>query len=187
MHLAAVLFAALLQTIDLSAWSGETFVLLPKPAKAQQYGYRSFDPALPYAEWVGKQLKVKSVEAGEPATIVFVAPDGSLLHAEAYNGTVHDIASVRELDEARQQYAGKTLTLRVAQLLTTQHAIDVGKGTRVKVKEIVAGDLDYEPFRFVLTTPDGREGFLDVQLTGTNVSPKLRGIDTFSQLFGGPD
>lgn len=184
MHVAALILAALLQTLELSSWPGERFVLLPKPVKSQQYGYRAFDPALPYAEWVGKVLTVKSVEEGNPAKIVFMTDDGRLLHAEAYEGSVHDVALQRDFDAARARWVGKTLRLRVAEILTPdEKAMKVGKGTPVTVTAIVPGDLDYEPFRFLLRLADGREGFVDVQLTGTNISRGMRGTDTFDQLF----
>lgn len=176
-------------TLEMDAWVGQRFVLMPKVAKAQQYGYQSFDPPLPYAEWVGKILTVTSVTPGSPAIVTFKADGGAALRAASYGTGIHDLAPLRDLDYAREQWVGKPLWLRVNEILTFDAAtgkfgsIALGKGARVTVHDVVASTFDYEPIRVVVVADDGRKGFLDVQLTGTNVSPKLRGTDTFDELF----
>lgn len=177
------------QTLEIDAWTGHAFVLLPKSPKAQQYGYRSFVPALPYAQWLGKTLTVTNVEQGAPAIVTFRASDGATVRAEAYNGTVHDLALASDLESAKKRWSGKALWLRVDDILTYDadgdkfRSIRLGKGARVVVKDVVGSSLDYEPAEFLLVADDGRSGFLDVQLSGTNVSKGMRGTDTFEQLF----
>jgi hypothetical protein len=111
----------------------------------------------------------------------------------AYSDKINYIAPTRDLTYARDTWVGRFLWLRGPDLLTFDAttekfgSIRVGKGARVKVTGVAAGLLDYEPVELELVADDGRRGFLDIQLTGTNVSTALRGTDTFDEVFAETD
>ncbi len=180
-------------TLELPEWVGQRFMLLAMPRKSQGYGYQSFEPHLPYAQWVGKILTVTAVDSGSPRTVTFKAEDGTTLTATAYSDKINYIAPMRDLTYARDTWLGRFLWLRVPDFLTFDPATEkfgstrVGKGARVKVTGVAAGMLDYEPVQLELVADDGRRGFLDIQLTGTNVSTALRGTDTFDEVFAETD
>ncbi|HXH95232.1 MAG TPA: hypothetical protein VNN25_26900 [Thermoanaerobaculia bacterium] len=180
-------------TLELPEWVGQRFMLLAMPQKSQGYGYQSFEPNLPYAQWVGKILTVTAVDSGSPRTVTFKAEDGTPLTATAYSDKINYIAPMRDLTYARDTWLGRFLWLRGPDLLTFDAAtekfgsIHVGKGARIKVTGVAAGMLDYEPVHLELVADDGRRGFLDIQLTGTNVSTALRGTDTFDDVFAETD
>jgi hypothetical protein len=100
---------ARLSTLEIGALTGQRFVLLQKIAKAQPFGYQSFEPSLPYSQWVGKVLEVAGVESGTPPVVLFKTADGTTVRATAYNGTIHDIAPLRDLDYARKRWLAKSL------------------------------------------------------------------------------
>jgi hypothetical protein len=177
------------KTLELPQWVGQRFVLLAMPQESQGYGYQSFEPPLPYAQWVGKVLTVTAVDSGSPRTVTFKAEDGTLSTAAAYSDKINYIAPLRDLNYARDTWVGRFLWLRGPDMLTFDAAtekfgsIRLGKGARVKVTGVSGGMLDYEPVELLLVADDGRRGFLDIQLTGTNVSTGLRGTDTFDDVF----
>jgi hypothetical protein len=180
-------------TLELPEWVGQRFMLLTMPQKSRGYGYQSFEPHLPYAEWVGKILTVTAVDSGSPRTVTFKAEDGTPLTATAYSDKINYIAPMRDLTYARDTWLGRFLWLRVPDVLTFDPVMEkfgstrVGKGARVKVTGVAAGMLDYEPVQLDLVADDGRRGFLDIQLTGTNVSTALRDTDTFDDIFAETD
>jgi hypothetical protein len=53
----------------------------------------------------------------------------------------------------------------------------------LKVVAINPGWDEEKPLRFVLQTSDGKQGFLDVNLSGTNVAPELRHLNRFDEAF----
>jgi hypothetical protein len=174
-------------TLELDQWTGQKFILLPMSAKVEQYGYQSLTPNLP-ASAAGTILTVTSIEKLSALPLVhFRSDDGSEIEATAYTGSIEGIAPIRDLDFARERWLGHTLWLRVPEIVTYDAEKDVfgsvklGRTARVDVKDVIAGWYSSEPVRFILRSDDGREGFLDLQVSGTNVSDILRDSES-SQL-----
>jgi hypothetical protein len=56
--------------------------------------------------------------------------------------------------------------------------------TQVKVVEVVAGSENNAPVRFVLETPDGKKGYVDIAWSGTNSYEFVRkDLKTFDTVF----
>jgi len=181
---------AALDTLEIKDWVGQRFVLLPKPPKTRAYGYMLFDPHLPYAPWVGKTLTVIAVSEGAMTDIAFRADDGTVVHATVSGGQqVDNLAPLRDLDYARSKWRGKTLWLRGTDLITWNEAtekfgtIKVKKYAPVEVTDVVAGWFSQEPIHLILKAPSGETGFMDVNVSGTNVSRLLRELSHFDDLF----
>lgn len=177
-------------TLEMEEWVGQQFILLPMPPSVQRYGYQSFEPSLDYSNWVGKILTATVVKRDRYPRVTFQGSDGAVVHATAYGGRIDGIALLSDLAYARQRWLGKSLWLRVAEIITFDASsnrfgeVRLGRTAHVTVKDVVAGWHGFKPVRFVLTSDDGREGFLDVQLSGTNVSDSLRGGSSlFREVF----
>jgi hypothetical protein len=158
-----------------SPWVGQRFIFLPCPKARTSSCYRSFKDNLNYSDWVGKIVTVRHVSYGGPShEVFFTTSDGKELHATAYDGSVEGIALVSDLDLA-SRWTGKTLWLRDRGVLETYDATTgegdserVGRLAKVRVKAVVAGWTSARPARFIVVSEDGREGFVDVQISGTN-------------------
>jgi hypothetical protein len=182
-------------TVEIEQWVGQRFILLPASTSLRQYGYQSFEPSLPYEKWVGTILTVTNVSSGVISEVEFRTEHGQRLVAKAYSGSIDGLASVRDLDYARLRWLGKSLWLRVPDLVTYDEALDkfgsvmLWRAAHVTVKNIVAGWNEFAPVRFILRADDGREGFLDVQLSGTNVGEILRNqrASSFEHYFSETD
>jgi hypothetical protein len=61
--------------------------------------------------------------------------------------------------------------------------INFKKYSPVKVIDIIAGWYNTAPVRFIIQSTEGNEGFVDINLSGTNVSEKLRVHSRFEDNF----
>ena len=106
-----------------------------------------------------------------------------------YKQSVKGIALVDDLEKARAAWVGRTVWSR-EMLLQTYDAdrdaigfVKVKKYAPVKVVEVLPGWDEEKPARFVLETAVGERGFLDVNLSGTNVPKELRHLYRFEHRF----
>lgn len=184
--------------IPISLWIGERFIFLPTTKFSQKYGYQSFKggdgkygrPS--YNKYVGRIAKVVSVNEQKRGLwdVQFEMEDnGHRLIATAYSESIHGIAPIADIDNARSKWIGKTLWY-VDNKISTYNKdtekfgnIKIEKYSPVKVIDIVVGWYNHQPVRFILQTSSGEEGFEDVNLSGTNVSETLRDYSRFEDLF----
>ncbi|MNK89964.1 hypothetical protein D3C87_1099940 [compost metagenome] len=178
-------------------WIGQRFIFLPRPTSLQPYGYQDFSGGSnefghpTYEEAAGKIGTVRGYSIkGSIPTITIEMAEGSTYEGKSYGGGSFDsIALVRDFDLARSKWLGKKLWI-VSSALSTYDA-DTDKLGEVKVKRyspvhvtnIVAGWYENEPVRFVVKSASGVEGFVDVQLSGTNVPDSLRDLNRFDEYF----
>lgn len=166
--------------IPISEWVGESFIFLPQSKHMQKYGYLSF--GITYHKYVGRIAKVISV-SGDDIThkLVFKMEDnGEELNTTFNFDSIDGIALVADIDNARSRWLNKTLWFKKKELSVydekkdTLFSIKIRKCSPVKVIDIIAGWDNYSPVRFSLQCPSGDEGFVDINLSGTNVSVELR-------------
>jgi len=175
--------------IPISKWIGERFIFLPQPKYSQKLGYQNFNVS--YHKYVGRIAKVISVNESDYTTkVIFKMEDnGKKLSATAYSESIRGIASIADIDSARSRWLNKTLWFKKNELSVYDERKDkvfgfkIAKCSPVKVIDIVAGWLNIEPVRFILRTPSGDEGFVDINLSGTNVSLLLRHKFLFDDIF----
>lgn len=184
----------------ISSWIGERFIFLPASASIQKYGYSSFNEFgaekwehPEYDKYVGRIVKVISVVDRRFGTwdIGFeMEDDGRRLTATVLSGSIHGIALVADVDNARSEWLGKTLWYAKSSVSTYNEetekfgSIKLKKYSPVKVIGIGLGWYNSNPVKFVLKTASGEVGFIDINLSGTNVSEKLRGYNRFENYFG---
>lgn len=171
----------------ISQWAGERFIFLPQSKKLQGYGYQSFH--VDYDEYVGRIAKVISVDESNylPKIQFQMEDNGKELSATAYSESINGIAPIADIDSARSRWLNKTLWFKNKELVLYDEEKDkflslkVKKYSPVKVVDIVAGWYNDSPVRFILQTQSGDEGFIDLNLSGTNVSEILRGYSHFDE------
>lgn len=188
----------------ISSWKGERFIFLPEKKQFQHYGYHhssyfyeedgKTEILLNYNEYVGRIAKVVSVDDNN--NVKFVMEDNSkILIKKSWLGFNHIscMGLVADIDNARKKWLGKTLLYKSPLPLNTYNdntgktgsiSMPIGKKTPLKVIDIVAAFIGNNPVRFILKTPSGKEGFVDVNLSGTNLgSCKNKHYDRLDEYF----
>lgn len=190
-------------TRPVSKWVGERFIFLPKTKDFQKYGYMSVHKTkdrlgddLPYRDYVKRIAKVTKVKRSdlnvdyELFDVELVLEDTvRKVYAEASSGIIEDMALVADIENARSLYVGKTLWTE-----ETPHTYNEKTGEEtyletplgifpVKVIDVVAGWDTEKPVRFIVRLPSGKEGYIDVHMSDTNISESLRQYDRFEDVF----
>ena len=182
----------------ISSWVGERFVFLPKQKTLQRFGYRDFQigddlyKCPTYNEYVGRIARVvSSKKVCDHWDVELVIEDnGQRVSATARSGDIEGIALVSDIRAARDRWLGKTLWYRKTWIETYDE--DTGetqfvyleKNSPVKVIHVTAGWNCSTPVRFVLQTPAGEEGYVDIAWSGTNCSESERKYsDNFEASF----
>ena len=176
--------------IPISNWVGERFIFLPKHKDLQQYGYQSFH--VDYDKYVGRIAKVISIDKSDflYKVTLKMEDDGAELTATAdYSETINGLAPIADIDSARSRWLNKTLWSKQRELSTYDEeknelqSVMLRRYSPVKVIDIVAGWYDHKPVRFILQTEDGNEGYVDLNLSNTNVSANLWEYSQFDEEF----
>jgi hypothetical protein len=189
------------QTRSISAWVGERFIFMPRKASFQRYGYQLINPIddefgkLPYQDYVGKIAKVLAVAPSkfkiEGFWEVFLEVEGTgqKLRAEAYGESVEGLANLQDIDDARTKYLGKKVQYN-GQILSRYNAVTdkvefftIPKNMLVDVTDVIVSWEQTAPVRFVVQTSKGEEGFIDVNMSGTNISKVLQKFHQFNDTF----
>lgn len=177
-------------------WVGEKFIFLPKSESLKKSGYQSIvggkerfgQPS--YEECVGRVGTITKVADGYSGRYITIQTDDN---GQIYTGlgsvSIEGIAPVADIDYARNKWLGKILWYARKKILTYNEttgksgSIKLKKYSPAKVVDVVAGWYEDMPVRFILQTPSGEEGFIDVNLSGTNVSYRLRDCNRFEEYF----
>ena len=173
----------------ISEWIGQRFIFLPKSKKTQSYGYHNF--GVGYDKYVGRIAKVISVDKnGNYPLVTFKLEDnGKELEATAYTETIKGIGPVADIDSARARWLHRTLWQKGSGLVLYDEekdefrSVKLKKYSPVQVVDIVAGWYEDTPVRFIIRSQAGDEGYVDLNLSGTNVAQILRGYSHFDDSF----
>ncbi len=182
----------------LSEWKGERFIFLPTTKTLQSYGYQSVHKSgetfggLGYTDHVGRIAKVtgfQQSDLGDTVVQFKFEDNGEEVEATASSGSVEGIGPVADIDSARSRWLGKTLWYTGNELVTYDAnankfgSTPIKKFYPVRVTNIVAGSENNTPVRFIIQDSSGNIGFIDINLTGTNVSEILRDGFRFESQF----
>jgi hypothetical protein len=195
--------------VPIEEWVGKKFIFLPEGKENQKFGYQSFPSrinlarssssnfpdnplCLSYQEYVGRIATVVKIEQGNPGfkKVHFrMDDDGESVIGEAIMSKIHDIAPIADIQKARDKWKGQTLWLKNSKLLVydaemdTVDSIEINRFSPVVVRNVVAGWDDDAPVRFIVEAPSGKQGYVDVVFSGTNVSEILRKYRRFDSYF----
>ena len=168
----------------IGSWVGKRFIFLPKPKGAESGTYEDFNRAITHQKYAGRVARVITAnDSGASAYIEFeMEDDGEKLRLFTVAGkeSVRGMALVDDIENARKQWAGKTLWSKM--LLISSYDEQSGaitmtpvkKFSPLKVVDVVPGWDEEKPVRFKLETPGGQQGFVDLNLSGTNVRKEAR-------------
>ncbi len=175
------------------AWQGQRFIFLSSPKPLENASYDDFTGARKRKDYMGRIAKVVSVSdfSGRVHLELELEDTGEHLRARTAPNkeSVAGLMLVDDLEKARQQWTGQTLWCRQMRLATYDEASDqlgslaLKKYAPLKVVEVKPGWDEEKPLRFVLQTGDGKQGFLDVNLSGTNVQREVRHLNHFEEHF----
>ncbi len=180
-------------------WVGERLVFLPIET-CQEYGYMSVHSAkeksvnyLPYREYVGRIAKVTKVEPSAYDIELVLEDTGEKVYGTVSYGVIKDMALVADIENARALYVGKTLWTEETVHTCTERGYIERTGEvelktplgffPVKVIDVVAGWDAEKPVRFIVRLPSGEEGYIDMQMSETNISEKLTYKTRFEEVF----
>jgi hypothetical protein len=177
------------QPID--TWVGKRFIFLPRPKSSSSGTYEDFVGAVSHQKYANRVARVVSAsDAGGRVRLEFeMEDDGDRVRAYtvARKESVRGMALAEDIENARSKWGGKTLWIRNLMLSNYDERSDanamipVRKFSPVKVVDVVPGWDEEKPVRFLLETPDGKRGFVDVNLSGTNVRQEVRHLDHFDE------
>ncbi|HKX29277.1 MAG TPA: hypothetical protein VJ302_16395 [Blastocatellia bacterium] len=177
----------------ISSWVGQRFIFLPGPKASEDSTYDDFSGKVVRKQYQGRIAKVVSAEDFSGRVHVIFEMEDTKDRLRAYappnRGTVKGLALVDDLDQARLQWVGKTLQCKEMRIFGYDEQKDVVGSimikpySRVKVVEIAPGWDEERPVRFWLETADGQRGFLDLNLSGTNVLEQTRRQHGFDHYF----
>lgn len=185
----------------MQSWVGERFMFLPMPKDLQHYGYQDVTEvkgddvgdvpeesrSCAYQECVGRIVTVVALapDAGGPLsdfyTVKLKMDDGGKIYTtKAVREQMENLAPLADLEYARKAWLGRTLWFIGREVDTYDaetgkiNTLHLKKCSAVNVIDVVAGWYSFEPIRLVIRNESGEEGFVDVNVTGTNVSEVLR-------------
>ncbi|MDB5095764.1 MAG: hypothetical protein JWM80_185 [Cyanobacteria bacterium RYN_339] len=183
--------------LPLPKWEGQKFMFLPMerdlPSEAPSFklGTSRGDGDTrnaPYESLVGRVGTV--VRTGKDFVVMKMDDDGVMLRGTpGPNGNLPELAPALDLYLARKLYAGKIvwpkdpLLDRYTRAKGAEAFVRIGAGVPVLVRGVFPGENAANPIRLVLETGDGRQGFLDIALSGTNAPTGGRPVYRFNDMF----
>jgi len=186
--------------------AGAESVVSQKPKKKRRTPKKPAAPqppiprGVPYAEVVGQvgtivEIQENPMGVGMVARQAIVDIEGGKRYSSRVNGlfageeSIPDTVFVEDLEAAKEKWLGKTLWFKSRRAMTYDANTDkigffeVENYSPVEIVEIVAGWYTQSPIRFIFRTTGDAVGFIDVNLSGTNISTILRDNSLFDQYF----
>ena len=177
----------------IGSWVGKRFIFLPKPKGSESGTYEDFSRTITHQKYSGRVARVVSADdSGASAYIEFEMEDNGerlRVFTVANKESVRGMALLDDIENARKQWAGKTVwskMLMISNYDEQSGAITmtpVKKFGPLKVVDVVPGWDEEKPARFKLEALDGKQGFVDLNLSGTNVQKEVRKLSRFVDQF----
>jgi hypothetical protein len=176
--------APLFPFVPINSWVGQRFIFLPGPKASENGTYDDFSGKLVRKNYQGRVAKVISASdfSGRVHLELEMEDNQERLRAKTLPNkeSIKGIALIDDITSARSRWAGKTLWCVLPRLSTYDEqndlvgSITVRRYSPVQVVDVVAGWDEEKPVRFLLETADRKRGFLDLNLSGTNVFKEVR-------------
>ena len=178
---------------------GQRFVFRPMmTAKQQQTGYLGFDFDYnpDYREYLGRSIKILSIGGSKYFPKIQVAVEDNLKEFTIITegGSMNAFVFIPDVEAAKAQWTNATLWYKGDNLICCYQEdadslalVKVKKLSQVKVVDVGVSWDPTRPIRFTVQTTAGQQGFVDVNVSGTNVSRAVRGQNRFDDLFFSQD
>jgi hypothetical protein len=187
--------------LPLAKWAGQKFMFLPMereaPTEAPSFklGAAPGDGDTrnaPYESLVGRVGTV--VRTGADFVVMKLDDDGTTLRGTpGPYGNLPELAPAADLYLARKLYTGKILWPkdpsldRYTRARGAEARLPIGPGVPTLVRGVFPAENAANPIRLVLETADGRQGYVDMALSGTNAPTGGHVVYKFNDLFFGAD
>ena len=187
------------KTKQIAEWVGERFVFLDMLPESRHHGYavlrrtddRGGRKPLPYDQYVGKIVTITNLERGSwfakgRLTVhMRVEETGERLSACPANECVNELGCLSDIERARAIFVGRSLWRTKGWMDTYDRGVtSINPFQELQVMNVIFGWYQHAPVRFIVQTTDGVEGFVDVNMSGTNVPKTLVGeSDRFENQF----
>jgi hypothetical protein len=185
--------APLFPFVPIDSWVGQRFIFLPGPKASESGTYDDFSGRLVRKKYQGRIAKVISASdfSGRVHLELEMEDTQERLRAKTLPNkeSIKGIALIDDISSARSRWAGQTIWCVMPRLSTYDEqndlvgSITVKRYSPVQVVDIVAGWDEEKPVRFLLKTADGKRGFLDLNLSGTNVFKEVRHLFRMEYYF----
>jgi hypothetical protein len=171
------------------SWVGKRFIFLPKPKGSESGTYEDFSRAVTHQKYAGRVARVVSADDSGASAYIEFEMEGSgerlRVFTVANKESVRGMALLDDIENAGKQWAGKTVWSKM--LIISSYDEQSGAITMTPVKkfgplkvvDVVPGWDEEKPVRFKLEAPDGKQGFVDLNLSGTNVQKEVRHLGRF--------
>jgi hypothetical protein len=193
----AILISDTIPYKPIESWVGKQFLFAPIHSNKQQYGYTEFKGGTgmegrpSYEECFGKVATVTDFKTADAEFELKVKlnDSGKEYTARTRNGVISRIVFLEDMDSAKARYENNTYYMKRDLLYTWDEAKDkVGisnnhKFAAMKVKAIYASFDDNAPVQLWLVNAKGEEGFININLSNTNVDASLKNKSVFSYYF----
>lgn len=181
--------------LPMAKWTGQKFMFLPmereEPSEAPSFKLGEDPEAMdgaPYESLVGRIGTI--TKAGPGFVVLKLDDDGTLLRGTpGPDGNLPELAPAVDLYLARKLYTGKILWPkdplldRYTRARGADAVVKIGPGMPALVRGVFPAENAANPVRLVLETADGRQGYLDMALSGTNAPTEGRTVYRFNDLF----
>jgi len=177
----------------LDSWVGQRFVFLPGPKASENQPYDDFYGKIIRKQYAGRIAKVVSAAdfSGRFHLEFEMEDTKERLRARTLPGkeSLTGMALLDDIHNARRQWMGKTLWCKEGKLSSYDEQTDavsfvmIKKYSPVKIIDVIAGWDEEKPARFIVEAVGGGRGFLDLNLSGTNVFKEARHLNRFEHWF----
>ena len=178
-------------------WKGETFMFHEKPFPLQKFHYlnivkKGSEPAKhpSYQECSGKKVIVSGlISKGEEFIVTLNSEDGSIYETATLNGSIDGLIPLKDIQMAEKYLLNTSLWYLKENILDYNNKkgeyspVYAARYSTLKVIAVKPGWNTNSPVRLILETPYQEEGFVDINLSGTNVPETVRNKNRFSKFF----
>ncbi|MBD3379785.1 MAG: hypothetical protein GF408_04915 [Candidatus Omnitrophica bacterium] len=185
------------------SWAGEKFIFHPKPVSLQRFYYPHITlsdkgkggpgKAHPsYADCAGRICTLNEITStGDKAYLAeaVMDDDGTKFTISMTENFMDGLIAVKDLENARKYFLNKKVWYLKENLLSYDPAADeyipvwAEKGSRLKIVRIEPSFDNKAPIRIFLDNGFGQTGYIDINLSGTNVPATMMGRNTFFETF----
>ena len=166
---------------------GEEFIIMPTQTLLQKYGYTDIykndaTESLSYKDGVGVVLKFIRHEGYKA---FFQDSLGNHYKIGIYMSCIKDVASLTDLKQTSKLFLHQRLWVRRSRLTTYDENTDEEgmvkdvKLEPVSVEGIAVSFNDMAPIRLILKTSLGQTGYIDVNVSGSNLLTDYRNKGTY--------
>ena len=187
---------------DPETWKNESFIFHEKPASLRSFHYSniikigiSTNNALnthpSYKECAGKKVTVSEIipENDEFVVILSSKNDNTAYKTTTRGGSIDGLIPLKDIENAKKYFLNKNLWYLQPSLINyntkeqAYYPVYAERYSPIEVIDVKPGWNTKTPVRLVLETPHQEEGFVDINLNGTNIPETIRNKNRFNKFF----